>query len=255
MIIKTENDDELEIVKCEYQQVAQEARHSTSVSFGAFARVIAVLKQVAKTAYLKPSAVIKMDKPLSEIYQACGATECQINNDFPVSRFVCLAGETPTFHIARALQEAGGIVRWKDHQLEFMSVPDLFAQDPMEEELSNLVTEEVRSSFLERHDIPFFYSLDRDGEFVYGDRGKPRTARYQPWTPEPSLRNMTKCLILRKSSRIVYNSKLAAGDLLTIHDADPLVIMTIASLFESGSDSGPPMQYSRLWLGGMEAAE
>lgn len=236
--------DELEIIKEEYLQ-------SATQSCGRMAthkRVVAVLKRVAQTAYLKDKAIIKRDATLSDVYRSCGATLKEIEGDFAVPRFACLAGEVPTYHIARALQEAGGVVRWADGKLAFKVNKDLFDQEPVETIAPN-ATEDVSSGFLERHDIPYFYSLDDSGEYVYGAREKTRAARFHPGAKEMDLRNMTDVLMLKKRAKVKYTEALHAGDLVEIAEEDPLVILTVATLYAGGTDGEQAQQITRLWLG------
>ncbi|MGH8424210.1 MAG: hypothetical protein ACRER3_17945 [Pseudomonas fluorescens] len=246
-IINTYSGYELEIIKSKSSgsgnvQGGQQAEFTT---------FIAVLRCVREITYVKTRAIIKANVALSEVYRSTGAKLKGIQGDFPVSRFVCLAGEVPSYHIARALQEGGGVVRWKNGRLEFMPLRGLFAQKPST--TISGATEDVQSGFLERHEIPFFYSLDADGAFVYGNRAKERSARFQPGISEMALRNMTSCLVLTKTAQVKYDEKLAAGDIAEIPGSDPLVIMTGATLFAAGVDGDPPEQSTQLWLGRLES--
>ena len=246
-VINTYSGYELEIIK-------SKSGGSGNVQGGQqaeFTTFIAVLRCVREIAYVKTKAIIKANAALSEVYRSTGAKLKGIQGDFPVSRFVCLAGEVPSYHIARALQEGGGVVRWKSGRLEFMTLRGLFTQKPAT--TISGPTEDVQSGFLERHEIPFFYSLDADGAFVYGNRAKERSARFQPGVSEISLRNMTSCLVLTKTAQVNYDERLAAGDIAEIPGSDPLVIMTGATLFAAGVDGDPPEQSTQLWLGRLES--
>lgn len=245
--ITTYGGDELEIIKSEHIQQAR----MQGESMAGYVRLVATLKPVTPVAFIKERAVIKHNATLSDIYRACGATLRGIEGDFAVPRFTCLAGEAHTYHIARALQEAGGVVRWRDGKLAFIALGSLFDQEPVEE-IVDSASDDVQSGFLERHDIPTFYSVDADGEFVYGNRGKARTARYQPGANAISLRNMTGCLVLTKTTRLKYTQEIAAGDLIGVIGGKPLVAMTVASLFAPSADGGENEQFTRVWLGRWE---
>lgn len=240
--------DELEIIKSEVIQ-------SDAVQGGeqaSFVRVIAILKPVKAVSFIKQAAIIKANATLAEVYRSAGATLRGIEGDFPVPRFVCMAGEVPTYHIARALQEGGGVVRWRNGKLAFITLRGLFQQKSAVT-ITDSSADNVESGFLERHDIPSFYSVDADGKFVYGNKGKARAARWQPGLSEMALRNLTACLVHTKTVVVKYNERLAAGDLVEVQGADPLVIVTAATLFAGGTDGDPPEQYTRLWLGRLEA--
>lgn len=242
--ITTYSGDQLEIIKSEY---IQHARMQGSDLSG-HVRLIATLKPVTPVAFIKSRAVIKHGATLAQVYCACGATLRGIEGDFAVPRFVCLAGEAHTYHIARALQEAGGVVRWRNGRLAFIPLGSLFNQTPVET-IVDSASDDVESGFLERHDIPWFYSLDADGQFVHGNRTRARTARFQPGANLMTLRNMTGCLVLTKVTRLKYTQKIAAGDLIEVVGGEPLVVMTVANLFSPGSDGDAPEQYTRVWLG------
>ena len=245
--LRLDSDDELEIIKSELRQNAV----AQGDSVAAAVKLIAVLKPMVKVTWLKSKAIIKRNVSLKEIYTACGATLNGVKGDTKIPRFVCLAGEASSYHIARALQEAGGVVRWKDGRLAFLELSALATQ-PVVEQLSSAVTRHVESGFLERHDIPAFYSTDASGKIVHGDRQKERAERYHPGADEAMLRRMTRCLILTKTARIKYNETLAAGDRVNVTDEQPLTIMTAASVFAPGADGDEQMQYTKLWLGRVE---
>jgi hypothetical protein len=73
-----------------------------------------------------------------------------------------------------------------------------------------------------------------------------------PQKNEQQLINMTRCLIRRKIANINYSDDLLAGDLIAYAGADPLVIVTAAHVFHSGTDGGGSNQYTKLWLYGLD---
>lgn len=247
-VLATYAGDQLEIIK-------SETVRSGSVQGGeeaTFARLIAILQPVKGVAFVKPKAIIKRSATLSEVYRAAGATLRSIDGDFTVSSFVCMAGEVPTYHIARALQEAGGVVRWRNGRLAFVGLRALLQQKPATS-IVDSSADDVASGFLERHEIPAFASVDPDGRFVYGNREKARALRYQHGLGEIALRNMTACLVHTKTTTIKYDTAVAAGDLVDVRGGKPLVIMTAATLFAAGAEGDSPEQYTRLWLGRVES--
>jgi len=214
-------------------------------------QVTAILDACHPVVFVRNKAIIKENDTLASIYRAAGATLKSIDADFPVPMFYCFVGDTPSFHIARALQEEGGVVRWKNGRLKFFRLPDLFRQKPIMN-LPNNASDDVHSGFLERHEIPWFFSLNDSGGFVYGNQNKPRSVRFSPRKNEQHLRNMTRCLVQRKATKINFASQLAAGDLINFIDGEPLVIITAAHAFQSGTDGSGSNQYTRLWLGSLE---
>jgi hypothetical protein len=238
--------DELEIIKAEHVR----ANRNVGQEIAQMMRVTAICKPVAKAVFVQAKAIIKQDCALSEVYRACGATVKSIDGDFRVPRYTCLSGEAPTFGIARACQEAGGVVAWKSGKLRFRQLSALFEQRPVTD-IQRTASQEVASEFTLRHDIPSFYSIDEDGNVIGGDRTKERTQRFQPHADAGALRRMTGVLVLSRVALLKYDAKLAAGDLATVDGGaeDPVVALTVATLFESGADGGEAKQYTRAWLG------
>jgi hypothetical protein len=246
--LSTSSGDVLRIVKSERasERVTQGEREVAAV------HVTALLDACQSAALVRSRAIVKEGSALSAIYRAAGATLLAVDADFPVPRFYCCVGETPTFHIARALQEEGGVVRWKAGKLQCRRLPDLFKQKPTMTLPGNAAID-LDSGFMERHEVPWFVSLDDSGAAVFGNQDKPRVARYSPFKNAQRLRNMTRCLVRRKKARIAYNINVCAGDLATCADGTDLTVITAAHIFASDSDAGGANDtYTQLWLGSLE---
>jgi hypothetical protein len=226
-------------------------RHSQGQHDMRHVKITCLLDACHTIAFTRERPIIKENSTLVEIYKAAGATLRAIDADFPVPRFNCLRGGTPSFPIAQILQEEGGVVRWKDGKMKFFRLPDLLKQKPVMKIPYN-AQDNVNSGFLERHEVPWFYSLKDDGTFVYGNQTKSRTVLYTPFKNTQRLQNMTRCLVQRKISKVKYLSKLCAGDLIDIIGSKPLVIVTVAHVLMGGTDSSPAEQYTRLWLSSVE---
>lgn len=216
-------------------------------------KIIALLDACHKIAFVRGlgKAVIKENANMIDIYRSSGASLNAIDNDFQIPRFCCLSGQAPSYHIARAMQEEGGVVSWKRGKMRFFRLPDLFKQEPRLT-LPDNADENIQSEFLARHDVPGFFSVTPTGAFVHGNNEKERTIQYMPFMNEQRLRNMTRCLVLRKIAKIGIAQEIYAGDLIDISGGQPLVVITAAHAFESGIDGEAPSEYTRLWLGGME---
>ena len=227
------------------ERVIQGEREMAAVS------ITAMLDTCHSISFVRSRAIIKESAALSAIYRAAGATLQAVDADFPAPRFSCFVGDTPSFHIARVLQEEGGVVRWKSGRLKFFRLADLFKQKAVAD-LPNNASDDVVSGFLERHEVPSFFSLNDAGGFVFGNRAKSRSVRYSPFKDVQRLRNMSRCLVLRKVLKTDFSGELAAGDLVNFAGGVPLCIITAAHVFESGTDGGGNNQYTRLWLGSLE---
>lgn len=240
------NNDVLSIIK----SVLKTERAAQGSSEVAHINITAILASCRDVAFVRSRAIIKENVTLSSIYRASGASLKSVDADFPIPRFYCPIGETPSFHIARALQEEGGIVRWKNGRLKFFRLQDLFRQAAVAI-LPNNASDDVDSGFTERHELPWFFSLNEAGAFVYGNQLKPRSVQYAPFKNVQRLHNMSRSLVRRKVQKIDYAGDFAAGDLVNFMGGVPLCVITAAHVFESGTDGGSPNQYTRLWLGEM----
>lgn len=247
-LLKTVSGDEFYIIKSE--------RTASRASLGdkelAGFRITALLNCCLSVAYVRSRAIIKENATLSAIYRAAGASVPSIQSDFPVPRFYCPIGQTPTFHIARVLQEEGGVVRWKNSKLQFIRLQGIL-DGKVVRTLPETAALDVNTGFLERHEVPWFFSLDEAGGVVFGNRDKPRSVQFSPFKNVQRLRNMTRCLIHRKTAKILYDINICAGDVIAFTGGTKYAVITAAHVFKSGStDGGATEAFTRLWLGEVE---
>ncbi len=247
--VTTGDGDAFYIVKSEH--VAGNSVRGSRLDTGN--KITALQKSTLPVAYTRSTAIIKEGGSLSGIYRAAGASVRAVDGDFPVPRFYCPVGETPTFHIARILQEEGGVVRWKNNRLKFFTLRELAEQKPFRD-FPDKGSETVQTGFLERHSVPWFFSLSDSGSFVFGNRQKARRVAYSPFKNAIRLRNMTRCLVLKKVVRLSMDIQIAAGDVLrSSTDGEKYIVMTAAHVFEAGADTGgAPNTVTRVWLGQVE---
>jgi len=242
------NGDDFRIIK----PVGTAGQESQGKHDMAYLHITALLDSCHPIAFVRQRAIIKENAVLADIYRAAGATINGVDGDFKVDRFNCMVGETPSFHIAMLLQDEGGVVCWKSGKLKFLRLADLFKQKPTLE-LPDNASENIVSGFLERHEIPSFYSIDQNGLVIYGNREKARSAKFAPGKNLQQLQNMSKCLVQRKVSKLDYRPALRAGDLINYLGSAPLAIVTSAHVFQAGTDGGGEKQYTKLWLSGMSS--
>jgi hypothetical protein len=204
-------------------------------------KIIAILESMVNVSFVSAKAVIKEDAHLGQIYRACGAKISSITDDFQVPRFTCLAGDVPTFHIARIMQENSGIIRYKKKKLQWLRINDIFTQKPVIQVPDN-GSEDIKSGFLERNEIPTFFSIDDAGDIAIGDNKKTRSMMFTPNKDAQGLANMTRVLVKRKASVLPYNLTLCAGDLVEVAGRSNMAILTAAHFFSTEK------QYTRVWL-------
>lgn len=211
--------------------------------------VTAFLASCARIGYRRATAVISVNQTLGAIYRACGATT-QIGSDFNVARFSCLKGQVPSFALAVALQEESAALVLRDKKISVMRLSDLFTQQPIDAVGQADTSAMISSEFLERHEVPMYFSTDDKAASVMGASEEARTGIYWPRTDERTLRNMSRVLVLRKVVPAAMCQEIIAGDLMNI-DGEKLVVMTAAHCFEQRD--GTTDTKSRIWLGAMSA--
>ncbi|MGS0741347.1 hypothetical protein ACVBEF_05885 [Glaciimonas sp. GG7] len=225
------------------------ASHTQGDDMLAALHIVALFDPCHKIAFRRSTAVIKEGATLGSIYGACGA-RVKINADYSIARFACFAGGVPSYEVARVLQEEGGAIYTDGREVTFTRLQDIFKQAPILS-LEFDTTENIESGFMERHEVPTFFSIDAAGAFVYGNRAKGRSIRYQPRTDTRVLWNMTRALVRRKIMTTDYQPTVHAGKVIQIENSK-YAIITAAHVFEGGSDGGDSQMYSKFWLGTME---
>jgi hypothetical protein len=226
-----------------YRRVAQQG-----IRLVEWVQVTAVLKPLYNLTFVRDRALYMENTTLTDIYRACGAELAQdIRGDIAIPVFHTVAGSTPTFEIAKLFQEHGGILRSNQGALEFIRLPDLFNQTPKLYAPAN-ATKEVQSDFIEKHEAPWFLSVDDDGNFVMGNNTNPRHVRYIHRADEERLRNMTRVLINYQQLRLDVNMSLCAGDLGELSDGTKTPILTVAHAYSTGTDGLEVAQYTKVWL-------
>jgi hypothetical protein len=175
-----------------------------------------------------------------------------IDSDFPVQRFSCFAGGVPSFHIAVALQEQAGALVWRPDvkKLKFMRMPDLFESEPVAAVQSG-DSEQVKSGFMERHQVPWFYSTGADGAVIHGGRQKTRSAQFSPLKSQTTLNNMTRALVHSQTMSSRLDMQINAGDVIDVSGSRQVVV-TAAHVIEGGTDGTGVETYSRFWLATLE---
>jgi len=236
--------DWLHIIHC--KRLA--ARQSQGTHERAALRITALLADCHKLAFVRERAVIKENTALSIIYRACGAQLKQIQADASVSRFSCLAGQVPTFALARVLEESGLCASWQEGYLYFLRVPDLFNNEPILT-LPDSVSKDLNSGFLEYHSSAQFFSLNAHGEFIHFPMIKARPLHFMPLANSHILSNLKRPLIQNKTVSVALDLRLHAGQIVDFVGGQRLVIVTVAHYLTTGTDTGTGGEsYSKLWL-------
>ena len=209
--------------------------------------ITALLKSCVGITYVRERAVVLERAMLGEVYRSCGATAA-IAEDFQVDRFTCLRGEVPSFQIAQILQEEGAALVLRSGRLSVKRLHDLMAQEPVDRIGQTNSTDGGESEYLERHNIPSFYSTDDTGAIIRGDFSAARGSRFLPRTSARALANATKVLVTRRVVDSELAQQILAGDVLDI-EGQRLIVITAAHAMTA--NDGITETTSRFWMGGM----
>lgn len=212
-------------------------------------KVTALLDSCAQISYRRSRAVIQQNSTLGALYRACGA-QINIGNDFNVRRFSCLWGQVPSFDLAVALQEECAALVLRDKRISATRLADLFRQTPIDQVGQSDTSAMIESAFLERHEIPAYFSITEAGAFLLGAFEDTRAVSFKPRTDERTLRNLSSVLVRRKVIDSTMCQQVIAGDLMRV-GTENLVVMTAAHAYEQRD--GTTDSKSRLWLGAMSA--
>ena len=207
---------------------------------------IGLLASCAPVADPLQRAVIRYGGTFGEAYRACGA-RAVIGSDIAIQTFVCLRGLTPSFEIARALGEAGGALVLNERGgIDFKRLADLTAQAPVVK-LREDSAEQVQSSLLERHLVPFAFSTDRAGAFVFGRSDAGRGIAYRPRGTQDILNAVRSAPIVRRKVTSGFAPHIRAGDCVEVGGARYFVV-TAAHAMETNATGGDAAQTSTIWL-------
>jgi len=223
-------------------------RQSQGVHERAALRITALLSECHQLAFVRQRAIIKENALLSTVYRACGAKLKQIQGDIALSRFTCLAGQVPTFALARVLQENGLGAFWQEGHLHFLRLPDLFKNEPVLI-LPDTASQVIESGFLQHHSSAQFFSLDQHGQIIHSLSVYARPFHFIPFANAHVLHNLSRPLIQCKSVSVALDLRLHAGQIVAFTGGKRLVIVTVAHYLTTGTDNGTSGEsYSKLWL-------
>lgn len=208
--------------------------------------IVGLLDSCAPIAKRTQRSIIRNSASLGEIYRACGA-QVKIDSEFTVQNFACFKGMTPSFEIAKALQEEAGVLVLVRGRVSFRRLTELLKSDPVVT-LREDSTESVNSEFLEQHLVPFAFSTDAAAAFVTGRAEGGHGVMYRPRADVRTLNNLGTALIMRRKLQSDFAPHVLAGMRVDVA-AKPMVVITAAHCFEGGADGDGGQQYTRLWLG------
>lgn len=209
-------------------------------------RATGILDLCAPIAQRLQRAVVREGSSLGEIYRACGA-QVRIEQDFTVPTFACYTGMTPSFEVAKVLQEEAGALLYRSGRVAFRRLREL-SQEKAAESLEAGQVQMTKSSFLERHAVPFAYTTDAAGRFIVGRRSDARGVLYRPRADGRIVNNMGVSLVQTAKYRAPLMPNINAGARFDVGGI-PMVVVTAAHVFELGMPGEGQEQYSQFWLG------
>lgn len=231
------------------QIVKSEVKKSLDMPNRGIIDVTAIFEPCVGIAFLRQKAVVLKNNSLGAIYRACGA-KVSFKTDFTVPLFASFVGHIPSEMIAKVLQEEAAVIVVEGKQLSALRIADLIKNKPVLS-LPDTVGGDIRSGFLERHNIPTFYTTDDNRAIVKGNTQKVRTLRYTPRHNQRNTNSMTSALVTKKMLNLSYNDNYQAGDVISIGGV-PMLLITAAHAWQTDNEGEAASQYSQLWLGELE---
>lgn len=233
------NDSLYKIVKVAYTDEAQgqqAARPYGNITF------IALIDNCQKIGVRRDSAVYKEGTTFASVYAACGST-APIGKNVPLDIFGCLIGEYPSIPIARVLQEEQTTVFWDGHKLNFFRNGDLFSQKPLQI-MATDTTEDIKTKFSEKHLIPSFYSTDKMGGIIWGEKKPTSNTRFICQTCPIQLRNLGHVLVNTKILKSYFAPQLHAGGIIKVVKKKFVIMTAVHTYAHRRKES-----FSKIWLG------
>lgn len=194
-------------------------------------------------------AVIRERTTLGAIYRACGA-QVRIEGDFTAPQFSAFAGMTPSFEVAKVLQEEAGVLVYDAGRIGFRRLAEL-RDARATQSVRGDATERLASAFLERQAIPFGVSTSADNAFLVGRRGTARRAVYRPRADVRLLNNLGTALVMSRKLRNALSPGINAGARIDV-DGEPHIVITAAHVL-AWEQPGQQETYSLYWLGEVTA--
>lgn len=210
-----------------------------------FQRVYAALDSCAELSFRQRRGVILENPSLSEAYRSCGATAA-FTADISGNRFYCFKGSVPSFAIAEFLQEQSAVVVLRDKKLSAIRLNELLKPEP--KALIGQVTSSgaTASEYMRRHEIPEFYSVDDDGNFVTGNNSKTRGVLFAPLKNALELHNMTRVLVVTDTVLSRLDESIRAGDVVSVNGVKKVVV---TSANYANRLNGNTEVATKFWLG------
>jgi hypothetical protein len=209
-------------------------------------KAIGLLKTCAAIASPLQRAVVKEGASLGEIYRSCGA-QVRIDSDFTVPHYSAFVGMSPSFEIAKALQEEAGVLVYKGGRIQFRRLAELRAEKA-ERAMGDEACEVIQSGLIERQEVPFGVTTSPTGAFVIGRRESGRFAVYRPRADQRIVNNMSIALIMRRKTRTSLDLTYNAGTRVDV-SGRPHIVITAAHVLDKNENEGVTENYTRLWLG------
>lgn len=209
-------------------------------------KLIGLLASCAPIAQRTQRSIVRYGASLGEIYRACGA-QVRIEQDFSVGVFACYKGMTPSFEIAKTLQEEAGVLVFANGRVSFRRLDELIKSDPVIT-LREDSLEGVESDFLERHLVPFAFSTNPAGAIIATRSEAGRGVMYRPRADTRTLNNLSAALVMRRKGSSTLAPQVQAGMRINV-GTTPYVAITAAHVVDVGPDGADVEQYTKLWLG------
>lgn len=210
--------------------------------------IIAVLSGCEALLGVSAKAVIHQSVSFAEIYRSLGAM-VKILDDIKVNQFVCLKGQMPTERIALALQKEAAVMSY-DVNRRVMAVKRLQSLFEPSADIPKYDRSQVQWFVNPCADVRqnvHYLSVDGNGTDILGQVDERKCVDYIPRCDSRELNNLKRILMKRGVMLRSTDTKLMAGNLISIDDKS-YVVLTSAFRFDTGALGGGSVMATKAWL-------
>lgn len=213
------------------------------LSVGAY---IAILSGCEKLIVPAAKAIMLKDSSIGSALRASG-NKIKVIEDVPIIKYFCAVGATPTYEIARKMQEEAAIPFLNaEGGIIIRRLSNVMDAEPKLQVSASSVNWVNNTTEL-KHTIPNYLSVNADGSTIEGElQGGVKTGFY-PNMDARRLKNLRTVLVTRGTIMRSYMPNLMTGNLIAV-DGKRYCILTAAHRYDTGVLGGPTVSASKLWI-------
>lgn len=171
----------------------------------------------------------------------------KVIEDVPLTHYFCAVGATPSYEIARKLQEEAAVM-FCTHtgKIVVKRLSQIMDSKP-KLELDESAVKWVKNQTQINHTIPTFQTVNADGSTIEGELSSGAKTGFYPNVDARRLKNLSTALVTRGTALRTYNPDFMSGDVFQIKDKK-YVVLTAAHRLDTGVLGAASVSASKFWL-------